>query len=192
MPRIKKTLELTEEERQEFQEAMKNVLRFSPSHAPMRQTNPVPIPIRPRFDEEAFQAQQLFDLTPDMQLSEVSSEGSLSYACSGLSPKTWQRLRRGTLPLAATLDLHGATVEQAQQRLYQFLTRALASEWRCVCIVHGKSSRSTHQTPILKNKVNQWLRAHPDILAFCSAQPKDGGVGAVYVLLRAKRYLDAE
>jgi DNA-nicking Smr family endonuclease len=28
------------------------------------------------------------------------------------------------------------------------------------------------------------LRLHPEVLAFCSATPRDGGTGAVYLLLR--------
>jgi len=37
---------------------------------------------------------------------------------------------------------------------------------------------------VIKNKVNSWLRQHQDVLAFHSAMPKDGGNGAVYVLLK--------
>jgi DNA-nicking Smr family endonuclease len=32
--------------------------------------------------------------------------------------------------------------------------------------------------------VNRWLREVDNVLAFHSAQPADGGTGAVYVLLR--------
>ncbi|HET8706021.1 MAG TPA: Smr/MutS family protein, partial [Pseudomonadales bacterium] len=41
--------------------------------------------------------------------------------------------------------------------------------------------------PILKSSVNHWLRQLPQVLAFCSAQPKDGGLGAVYVLVKLQR-----
>jgi DNA-nicking Smr family endonuclease len=37
---------------------------------------------------------------------------------------------------------------------------------------------------VLKCKVNYWLRLREDVLAFCSATRRDGGTGAVYVLLR--------
>ncbi|HRY16587.1 MAG TPA: Smr/MutS family protein, partial [Candidatus Competibacteraceae bacterium] len=46
----------------------------------------------------------------------------------------------------------------------------------------GKGSR--HRGPILKQKVNHWLRQRDEVLAFCSARAIDGGTGAVYVLLR--------
>jgi len=37
---------------------------------------------------------------------------------------------------------------------------------------------------VLKRKVNYWLRLHEEVLAFCSATRRDGGTGAVYLLLR--------
>jgi DNA-nicking Smr family endonuclease len=37
---------------------------------------------------------------------------------------------------------------------------------------------------MLKRKVNYWLRLYEQVLAFCSANRRDGGTGAVYVLLR--------
>ena len=55
---------------------------------------------------------------------------------------------------------------------------------RCAHIIHGKGYRSGERQPVLKRKVNYWLRLRPDVLAFCSATPRDGGTGAVYVLLR--------
>ncbi len=52
-------------------------------------------------------------------------------------------------------------------------------------IIHGKGYRSGARGPLLKIAVNLWLRRHPDVMAFTSARPIDGGTGAVYVLLRA-------
>ena len=40
---------------------------------------------------------------------------------------------------------------------------------------------------MLKQKVNYWLRLRDEVLAFCSATRRDGGSGAVYVLLRNPR-----
>lgn len=40
--------------------------------------------------------------------------------------------------------------------------------------------------PILKAAINHWLQRDPRVLAFCSAQSKDGGYGAIYLLLRSK------
>jgi DNA-nicking Smr family endonuclease len=37
---------------------------------------------------------------------------------------------------------------------------------------------------VLKNNLNSWLRQHKDVQAFCSTPPKDGGTGAIFVLLQ--------
>jgi DNA-nicking Smr family endonuclease len=55
----------------------------------------------------------------------------------------------------------------------------------CIRIIHGKGKRSrNNKGPVIKTKVNHWLRQRDDVLAFCSARPIDGGTGAIYVLLR--------
>ena len=58
---------------------------------------------------------------------------------------------------------------------------------RCVRIIHGKGSRSEEGQPVLKHKVNYWLRCRDEVLAFTSATGRDGGTGALYVLLRNPR-----
>jgi len=50
--------------------------------------------------------------------------------------------------------------------------------------VHGKGLRSGPRGPVLKHAVNTWLRKVDAVLAFASAPRRDGGTGAVYVLLR--------
>ncbi|NIW87182.1 MAG: DNA mismatch repair protein MutS, partial [Gammaproteobacteria bacterium] len=59
-----------------------------------------------------------------------------------------------------------------------------ARQLRCVRVVHGKGHGSLHKLPVLKTKVQGWLRQRDEVLAFCSARPVDGGTGAVYVLLK--------
>ena len=50
--------------------------------------------------------------------------------------------------------------------------------------LHGKGLGSGHRGPVLKRKVDQWLRRWEPVLAFVSARQADGGTGAAYVLLR--------
>jgi DNA-nicking Smr family endonuclease len=89
------------------------------------------------------------------------------------------------------LDLHGLTVSYAREMLLEFLRACRQRRVRCVQIVHGKGKSSDRQ-PILKHKLNLWLRQWEDVLAFCSARPRDGGTGAVYVLLRQARHRRAD
>ncbi|BBL70831.1 Smr/MutS family protein [Methylogaea oryzae] len=108
----------------------------------------------------------------------------LEFQRPGVQHRLMLRLRQGRLAVEGELDLHGQTAEQARMRLPQFLAQAQAAGLRCVCIVHGKGYRSPDQRPVLKSLLNNWLPQCPQVLAYCSALPKDGGTGAVYVLLR--------
>lgn len=84
------------------------------------------------------------------------------------------------------LDLHGLRVVEARLALAGFLAHAIRHRLRVVQIIHGKGYRSEDRQPILKQKINQWLRQRDEVLAFCSAPRFDGGTGAAYVLLSRK------
>lgn len=109
----------------------------------------------------------------------------LEFQRPGVQHRLMLRLRQGRIAAQRSLDLHGNTTDQACRQLPQFLAQALADGLRCVHIVHGKGYRSPEQRPVLKTLLYHWLHRCPEVLAYCSALPKDGGTGAVYVLLRA-------
>ena len=124
-------------------------------------------------NNEVFSTAEITEDCPDI----------LSFSRSGLQHKVLKKLRQGKQPIEQGLDLHGLTVEQARVELIEFLDECLASGLRHVIIVHGKGFRSKGK-PVIKPMVNRWLRAADEVLAFHSAQPKDGGSGSVYVLLK--------
>jgi DNA-nicking Smr family endonuclease len=74
------------------------------------------------------------------------------------------------------------TAEDAKNALSHFLAACKRNGIRHVLMIHGKGR--SNRKPILKNKLNHWLRQTDDVLAFCSAMSKDGSSGALYVLLR--------
>lgn len=111
----------------------------------------------------------------------------MSFLAPGLQKRVLRQLRAGGFDREAELDLHGLTADEAKRRLGSFLQTCLAEGCRCAHLIHGKGYRSEGDYPILKNRINLWLRQHPEVLAFCSARPMDGGTGAVYVLLRDGR-----
>jgi DNA-nicking Smr family endonuclease len=110
---------------------------------------------------------------------------TLSFRRPGVRTQTLKHLRRGLFPIEDQLDLHGLSQAEARGCLGDFLAYSRGAGYRCVRIVHGKGYRSGARGPILKIAVNTWLKRHPDVMAFTSARPIDGGTGAVYVLLRA-------
>lgn len=117
-------------------------------------------------------------------IESLSHEDSLNFIAPGLQKKVLRRLRNGYFGLDAMIDLHGLSSQNAQHKLLQFLAMSVGRGFRCVHIVHGKGHHSPDNLPILKNNINIWLRQHKMVQAFCSTLPKDGGTGAVFVLLK--------
>lgn len=106
------------------------------------------------------------------------------YTAPGLQTKQAKRLRRGQMTLEAELDLHGKTVREARRALTAFLETCRQEGWRCVRIIHGKGTGSREGRAVIKWEVDRLLREHDRVMAFASARPRDGGTGALYVLLR--------
>jgi len=110
----------------------------------------------------------------------------LRFARAGLRDDILKRLRRGRIPVKDELDLHGMNWKEARECVALFLGDCRELQINCVRIVHGKGLRSGNTGPVLKSKLNSWLRRREDVLAFCSARPDDGGTGAAYVLLATR------
>jgi DNA-nicking Smr family endonuclease len=108
-----------------------------------------------------------------------------------LDGRTLERLRGGHLRPEARLDLHGMTQNQAYPSLMSFLEISQAAGKRCVIVITGRG-RTGDGGGVLRNETPGWLnspRARGRVLAFAIAKPRDGGVGALYVLLRRVRRL---
>lgn len=143
-------------------------------------------PSRPRTAAAMEQGARLPIYAQEFHGRDVSAGEALFYARTGLQHRLLQRLRRGKLPTEAELDLHGMTAGEAQYELVRFLSYCTARRMRAVRIIHGKGYGSRKQAPVLKTRLNQWLRERHEVLAFCSSQREQGGTGAVNVLLRSR------
>ncbi|TWI52786.1 DNA-nicking Smr family endonuclease [Pseudomonas duriflava] len=120
----------------------------------------------------------------DQFIIDVGAEDELYWARNGVQDTQIRKLKAGQVPFDGSLDLHGMTVEKARITLWDFLAEATRFEIRCVRITHGKAARLDGRRPLIKSHVNTWLRQHPQVLGFVSCQPRHGGTGAVYVLLK--------
>lgn len=127
-------------------------------------------------------SQPLYDSEYEQNLLERGDE--LFFARPEVSNTTLKKLRRGQIKIDEEFDLHGMTAEMARTALQEFLSECHDYSWRCVIIIHGKGIGSDSKKPVIKNKVNNWLRQRSDVLAFCSATQADGGTGAIYLLLK--------
>ncbi len=112
---------------------------------------------------------------------------------AGVDRRRTERLRRGRLPVEARLDLHGYTQDRAHAALGQFLGESQARSLRCVLVITGKGTTTESAMGaggVLRAQVPRWLNEPANrarVLAFDYAQPKHGGLGALYVLLRRKK-----
>ena len=103
-----------------------------------------------------------------------------------LDRRSWLKLRRGSYPIDARLDLHGLTQAEAHARLGAFLAAAQARGNRCVLVITGRGLRTGGT---LREATPRWLETEPNrgrILSFARAQLHHGGEGALYVLLRRR------
>jgi DNA-nicking Smr family endonuclease len=103
---------------------------------------------------------------------------------AGIDRANAERLKRGKHKIEARLDLHGMTQDEAHRTLLGFLRAARAGGKRCVLVITGRGNLGGG---VLKAAVPRWLAEaefRPHLLAIATAQPRDGGAGALYVMLR--------
>ncbi len=148
-------------------------------------------PARPAIDrasEEAESLTRLAELVTQEQVFEVTEDGErVEGHVRGFDARVLKRLKAGEFVVDLSVDLHGLKKEEAQKVVDQTIARARVAGHRCVVIVTGRGLHSEELVPVLKLEVPAWLtrgRSAKQVLAFCSAPPKHGGVGALCVLLR--------
>ena len=96
-------------------------------------------------------------------------------------------LRIGLYSIQEQIDLHGLSREEAHQAVEEFIERASRFRSCCVKIIHGRGINSPNDKAVLKESLQRWLstrRMSRHVVAYASAPIKDGGVGALYVLLK--------
>lgn len=121
---------------------------------------------------------------PEVSEDEVGAMDQLFFAKNGVQKSVLRKLKSGKYPMQDELDLHGLTSSRVYDELEDFILEMQDSSITFFSIVHGKGGRERGSAPVLKNIVNRWLKQQEEVLAFVSARDKDGGTGAVYVMLK--------
>ena len=160
-----------------FRDAVKGVRRLRGDTLLIREPPPKAVP-RARHPEISGPR-----LTEPSEV-ELVFDDHLEYKRVGVQPAHWRKLKRGEYPLELTVDLHHLNVAAARDLLSAFLAECVAAGCKCVRVVHGKGYRSPGRAPVLKPRVAYWLAHAPEVVAYTSARPADGGTGALYVLLK--------
>jgi DNA-nicking Smr family endonuclease len=142
-----------------------------------------PAPAKPRPDREELRDLLRGDVEFELSFSEEFTQAQVK----GLDPRTVQQLKAGRFSWEAHLDLHGLNAEQAQFAILEFVRNQYNLGRRCVLLVTGRGLNSPGGSAVLREAARTWLTQDPlrrVVLAFVSALPRDGGAGALYVLLR--------
>jgi DNA-nicking Smr family endonuclease len=169
------------EERALFRRLFADVRPLEPDVHPPRRRKPAP---KARFARRDARAVLEESLAADVEQAEAANGDALSWQRPAVGRKAMRRLARGGYSVQADIDLHGMTAAEAKVALAGFLEECRDRGLTCVRVVHGKGRGSGTRGPVLKGKVDRWLRQWDGVLAFVSARQVDGGTGAVYVLLR--------
>ena len=181
---VRYPMTVSDEDKALFHDTMKTVKPLT--HTTRRAPNPpvVAKPVRRKLDpiETPKSDYYLSNHYTDV----VNPTSTLAYCNRDIPRNRLRELRNGEIRWQARLDLHGLKPDAARKALCNFIDQQSTGSNRCLLIIHGKGGRLGEE-PVLKNHVNHWLQQFPQVLAFHSAIPRDGGTGAVYVLLKRRR-----
>ena len=147
--------------------------------------SPAPIAHQRQRDNEAVLRDCLSDEFDASTL--LDTDDALSFRRPSVGTEVTRKLRKGEWAIQREIDLHGLRSDEARTAVGEFLRSSVKHDIRCVRIIHGKGLGSIGKEPVLKEKVKRWLVQKDEVLAFCQAPPRDGGAGALLVILKARQ-----
>ena len=103
--------------------------------------------------------------------------------------KLLPNLRNGLYSIQGQIDLHGFNRVEAQIAVEDFIIGMSRFHSCCVKIIHGRGINSAESNAPLKENLQRLLatrRMARHVVAYASAPSCDGGVGAIYVLLKSQ------
>jgi DNA-nicking Smr family endonuclease len=107
----------------------------------------------------------------------------------GINNSLNKKLETGKLYIDGKLDLHNLTIDNAYNRTFNFIENAFLNKLKCLLIITGKGLHSPTNNTI-KNNLTQWFKQPffaNKIIKYTDATKKDGGSGAIYVLLKTNK-----
>jgi len=173
--------EIKQNDRELFRQSVGDVVPIKQDRITSWPRRPKAVPAKRLADERnVMQVLALGDFEPE----EAEAGDAILFKRQGVQERVFRKLQRGQFSIEAELDLHGLKIDAAREALSQFLARVRSTRQRCVRIIHGKGRGSPDGKPVLKMRLQGWLRQRDEVLAYCSARSRDGGTGAVYVLIK--------
>jgi len=105
----------------------------------------------------------------------------------GINTNSDRKLTLGKYDIDSKIDLHGLTLSEAYEKVRLFFNNAVIRKYKCILVITGKGKHSTNTT--IKESIRDWLKQPyfaNNIIKYTDASQKDGGSGAIYILLRNK------
>lgn len=178
-----------EEPDQVFSDAMAGVVRVhwhpDPAHSALDPPKTVFADAEAE-DARLFREATRTDLLPPILDHPEYIEGWVGVAGQRYLPD----LRSSVYSIQGAIDLHGLSRVEAREAVEAFIVGMSRQRSCCVKIVHGRGINSPTDRAVLKELLQRWLtsrRMSRHVVAYASAPYADGGVGAIYVLLRRRR-----
>lgn len=167
---------------------VREIKEFRQIHVPVKG---VAMAIKKRPDADTQVLKTLRDISGGrhtIALEDTDEYIAWTNSTCGCTEAVAKKLHEGRFSVQDFLDLHGFTVEEAEVQVDEMLRGALTRGLRCIKIIHGRGLKSP-QGPVLKEALVKWLagRYRKNIIAFCTARQCDGGLGALYILLKRNR-----
>lgn len=112
----------------------------------------------------------------------------IEWARSSVRKDLLEKLHQGHFSVQDYIDLHGMTLREAEYAFTSFFKEALKRGLFCIKVIHGRGLRSP-EGPVLKEALKRWLnrKFRKWVLAYSTAQDRDGGLGATYILLSGNK-----
>lgn len=108
----------------------------------------------------------------------------IQWKSDGVQEGVYRNLRLGKYQVDARLDLIRKSIPQCRDELLAFIHECIKYDIRTVLVNHGRSKERSGMGNRQKSYLNLWLPNLPEVMAFHSAQPQHGGIGAIYILLK--------
>jgi DNA-nicking Smr family endonuclease len=102
--------------------------------------------------------------------------------------RRYEARRLDALKPQATLDLHGMTSEEAESAIVDFIGSSAREGLEKVLVIHGKGLHSEGGRSVLKKTARRVLESHPLTGRIGEASRVDGGSGALWVLIKRRKY----
>ena len=114
-----------------------------------------------------------------------------NYFVDSLNNITKNKIRKmHNIPLDGKIDLHGLTLEKAENIFIEFIMKHYFSSSKKVLVITGKGKfddKSLDFTGKIKSNITKWINNNSKYIKSCANAPENlGGDGAILLFIRQK------